>query len=114
MSYCRFSTNNFECDLYCYQSDEGYVTHVARIKTRPGTARPVPGETMDKYLGRLSESTVEIGLPFDGVTFTDETLEDFEARLRMLRETGYRFPDSVFDMIREERLDDQAKNAWVV
>ena len=29
MSYCRFSTDNFRCDLYAYGSHDGYHLHVA-------------------------------------------------------------------------------------
>ena len=28
MSYCRWSTDDFACDLYCYESAAEYVTHV--------------------------------------------------------------------------------------
>lgn len=116
MSYCRFSTDNFECDLYCYQSDEGYRTHVATHRTKPGLVHPQmrSDETLDEFCRRIDDATCEIGLPYDGVSFTDETLEDFEARLRMLRDAGYRFPDRVFDEIREEILDEHARNAWAV
>jgi hypothetical protein len=34
-----------------------------------------------------------IGLPSDGMTFADETAEDFLNRLEMLREQGYNFPE---------------------
>jgi hypothetical protein len=43
-----------------------------------------------------------LGLPHDGESFNDETLEDFLARLLMLREAGYRFPDYVLERVREE------------
>jgi len=30
MSYCRFSSNNWDCDVYVYESGYvGFVTHVA-------------------------------------------------------------------------------------
>lgn len=29
MSYCRWSSDNWKCDLYCYEDANGYITHVA-------------------------------------------------------------------------------------
>jgi hypothetical protein len=29
MSYCRFSTDNFNSDVYVYESEQGYVVHIA-------------------------------------------------------------------------------------
>ena len=29
MAYCRWSSEDYQCDLYCYESKEGYVTKVA-------------------------------------------------------------------------------------
>lgn len=81
MSYCRWSTDDFTCDLYCYESSEGYVTHVASYKD-----------------SREKDSREPIGLAYDGQSFLDETPEDFLATLTMLKEAGYTFP---FERIRE-------------
>ena len=34
MSCCRWSSDNWKCDLYCHRSSDGYITHVAgnRVK----------------------------------------------------------------------------------
>lgn len=29
MSYCRWSSDHFECDVYVYESSQGWVTHIA-------------------------------------------------------------------------------------
>jgi DNA repair photolyase len=34
MSYCRWSSDYFNCDLYCYESNSGYETHVAAYRRR--------------------------------------------------------------------------------
>lgn len=40
MSYCRFSSDNWMCDVYCYEHcDGGFVTHVAGNKR---IFRPIP------------------------------------------------------------------------
>jgi hypothetical protein len=39
MSYCRFSSDNWKSDVYVYEADEGWVTHVA---ARRRMFAPVP------------------------------------------------------------------------
>lgn len=41
MSYCRWSSERWQCDLYCYQSDCGWVTHVAGRRRTPFPAELV-------------------------------------------------------------------------
>ena len=116
MSYCRWSSDDFACDLYCYESDYGYVTHVASSRV-VGPVPPLPSaqefihgdadtiaaafKAQHDYLGIAGRE--DIGLPHDGETFVDDALDEFEARLRELRSLGYRFPDYVFDIIAEEK-----------
>lgn len=33
MSYCRWSSNNFECDIYAYESKFGYEIHIKNGKS---------------------------------------------------------------------------------
>lgn len=115
MSYCRFSSDNFRCDLYCYESCYGgWITHVAGnriIGDLP--SMPTSQEILDDpkratlqlnaHLNAVRGATREpIGGPCDGETFNDPTLEDFLRRLVSLREMGYRFPDGVLEAVREE------------
>ena len=115
MSYCRFSTDDFQCDLYCYASvGGGFVTHVAgnRIAFVEELPPDVPFDTEhteqwlerhNKVMDIISRSPREpIGLPHDGDTFSDETLQELLARLVMLRGMGYRLPEYVIDNVREE------------
>lgn len=111
MSYCRWSSDNWKCDLYCYESVHGgYYTHVAgnRIvgdvpeidwRASPddiAVAYKVQREFMDNCKRR------DIGLPHDCETFVDGDLESFKARLLMLREAGYSFSDLVLQEIDAE------------
>lgn len=129
MSYCRWSSDDFGCDLYCYESAEGYVTHVAG--SRPVgdvpkvTAWPPPGGDDPAAVANWSQLIVDemqtqhaflmkcerapIGLAFDGETFTDRTLQDFHSRLVMLRANGYRFPDGVLQTILDEIAGERAE-----
>ena len=112
MSYCRWSSDNFKCDVYCYEDVMGgYTTHVANSKP-VGDLPEMPSINMPKeeWKNKYKEyreafdkvENEKIGLRHDGETFNDETLEDFLDRLLYLKEVGYHIPDYVFDDIREE------------
>jgi hypothetical protein len=106
MSYCRWSDDDWHCDLYCYESaDGGWVTHVA-INRVVGEVPHVPEfdpGNKESYITAHNAQMhfltvcdrVEIGLPFDGETYHDWRIEDFRDRLVELRKAGYRFPDYV-------------------
>jgi len=125
MSYCRWSTDNFGCDLYCYEDVAGgYTTHVAgnrivgdvpKIGEFPLTWNDEEREEYEKRcLAQMRFlQTCErkpIGLPYDGQSFNDSDLESFLERLLHLREVGYKFPDRVIDAVKEE-LNEQTKEA---
>lgn len=120
MSYCRWSTDDFQCDLYVYADvGGGFTTHVAG--NRPVYREPLP-EPVDfdadvsgwfarhqKVMKMLDVAERKpIGLPHDGETFNDETLDDLLERILALREVGYRFPDYVLDDIRAEIVEANA------
>ena len=71
MSYCRWSTNDFNCDLYCYfdNGEQVYVTAVARYNNNK-----------------------KIGLSYDGEIFHDTTKEEFKKTLLILEKEGYNAP----------------------
>lgn len=121
MSYCRWSSDDFMCDLYCYEDvGGGWTTHVAgtRLSRRPLTPAPMGEDglrlaregrydewaTMHRARSAEIETTPHeaIGLPFDGRTFNDATLEEFRERVVMLRDAGYSVPDYVVEEIDAE------------
>lgn len=108
MSLCRFSSNNFGCDLYCYYDcDGGITTHVARnrvlgdIPKVPSLATVSNEEWLAAHQAQMSfidtAERAHIGLPEDGESFNNPDLESFKSRLTYLRELGYVFPDYLFD-----------------
>jgi hypothetical protein len=117
MSYCRWSSMGFQCDLYCYEDvDGGWTTHVAGLRRIGIPPQPVEPEDYeaDDYLDKLDEfvdsfnlwvkavaacENEPIGLPFDGMSFNDPDLEGFYSRLTELRALGYRFPDEVLEEV---------------
>jgi hypothetical protein len=119
MSYCRFSSDDYQCDVYTYADTMGgYTTHVA--KTRPvldgALPPPVPfsPENIEAYLARHQQvmAWVEhaerkpIGLPFDGESFNDPSASDAADRLQMLKDAGYNVPQHAIDALREEAEDE--------
>lgn len=119
MSYCRWSSDSFRCDLYCYEdASGGWTTHVA------GRKRVLPDDVRDADAGLLKiDSTewvrrhnafmaaldqyplVDIDLPHAGETFNDATLEEFRERIVWLKGLGYRVPDCVLEAIDQEIAD---------
>lgn len=118
MSYCRFSTDDFQCDVYCYESDAGFQLHVASNK--PDFKEPLPppidwGEQgqdgfNEKYLKRHrkvmemveSADRISINRPHAGKSFCFDTPDELADFLVVLEGEGYRFPGKVIDCLREE------------
>ncbi|WP_277212309.1 hypothetical protein [Isoptericola croceus] len=119
MSYCRLSSEDFASDVYVYESDEGWVVHVAASRHR--TAEPMPAPigvdpAVDPhgwaaaYLRRHAEvariidaaELVAIGGPYDGRSFIEDTATMCADRLVKIVAAGYRVPDGVIDNLRAE------------
>jgi len=111
MSYCRWSSDDFQCDLYCYEAvGGGYITHVASmryvIKELPppikfGDERWAARHDIVMRIVENSE-LVPIGLPCDGEHYEDETLEEFRDRIAGLIAMGYRAHSRVLETIDAE------------
>jgi hypothetical protein len=110
MSYCRWSSDDWKCDLYCYHSVCGnFITHVAG---RKHIGVPVnPHKITDKEYWLAHQSQMEfletaemkdIGLPYDSEHFQDPDLESFLQRVNCLKEAGYHVPVWVLESIEEE------------
>ena len=121
MSYCRWSSDNWRSDVYCYENVSGaWTTHVAKGRYR----EPIPQEpdlglfdnglSPDEWMKRHQTvmdyletcGTDPIGLPHDGETFDDENAEAMLERLKMLRGAGYRVPEYVFETLQAEIRED--------
>lgn len=115
MSYCRWSSDDFQCDVYVYESvGGGFVTNVAgmRVVFEEPLPQPVPFDKdhLDAFLARhdqvlamVDAATREpIGLPYDGEDFVDPDAGTCADRLEALRRIGYRVPDYAIEALREE------------
>jgi hypothetical protein len=110
MSYCRFSSDHFRSHLYCYESDEGFVIHIAARKAiiDRSLLKPVTSSIQDiidnNYIlnDLLSECEYEeINLPYAGETFIEETEQDMYKRILELNKLGYYVPQDLLNEIEE-------------
>lgn len=123
MSYCRWSSDGWRCDVYCYADvSGGYTTHVASATRMHREGKPCPNifengiaaaELMVRYKAHnvwMEETDiVPLGLPHDGETFRHANLEEFRECLAGLWALGYHVPDYVFEEIDAE-IKEEAEN----
>lgn len=115
MAFCRWSSMNWRCDLYCYEDVAGgFTTHVAGnrvvgdIPEEPDLSllRTASTDWLGKHRAVMeflaTAERTPITLPHAGETFNDYTLAAFKERLLYLRGLGYLFPDDVLSEIDEE------------
>lgn len=114
MSYCRFSSDIRKSDVYVYESDYGWVTHVAQNRVQTDEALPpevmLCQENAEAFFYRMKKVSeilargkrVGIGLPWDGATFTDPTPKKCADRLIKLKNLGYHVPQHAVDALLEE------------
>lgn len=118
MSYCRWSSDNWKCDVYCYEDvSGGWTTHVAASKRKGVPEANFPEEDTEegkaKWAAEMKAKMdflkdaplIPIGLPHYGESFNDGSLEAFKARLTMLKGVGYNVPPYVFETIDDEIND---------
>lgn len=123
MAYCRWSSMNWRCDLYCYEHVGGYwIVHVAGnrvvgdIPPEPSweLLRPESSEAdrakfwdMHKAVMVFLETAERepITLPHVGETFTADSPAAMAEKLLELRAVGYRFPDDVLTELAEEQSE---------
>ncbi|EMY3672616.1 TPA: hypothetical protein SL368_005881 [Pseudomonas aeruginosa] len=118
MSYCRWSSDDFQCDLYVYEGVDGvFYTHVATnrvIYTEP-LPPPIPfkpefvqeySERHKKVMAMVDAADREpIGLQHDGHDFCDDDSAACADRLEYLKGVGYRVPQYAIDALREEAAE---------
>lgn len=93
MSYTRWSTDDFRSDVYCYPHVDGhYQLEIASSKEMESSE-----ETNSHVTYRMP-----IDLPYDGHSFSFDTLEELFNKLSELRSLGYYIADSAFNNIEKE------------
>lgn len=123
MSYCRWSSDNFYCDAYVYESSAGWETHLANQRRPPGA--PDNGATAmfkslqvlrndlaaDAY--RLAQAAWDEWAernplqPIDhdeaGESFIHESPGECADNLERLRSEGFVIPQYAIDALREKQ-----------
>ncbi|PXV54210.1 hypothetical protein SAMN04487785_11410 [Dyella jiangningensis] len=115
MSYCRFSSNDFLCDVYVYESClGGWEIHVAanRVVFKEPLPDPLPwsAENAEACVARMRKVSamvdvadrVDIDLPHAGESFNESSPGECADRLEYLRGLGYVVPQHAIDTLREE------------
>jgi hypothetical protein len=128
MSYCRWSSDNFKCDLYVYEdANGGWTSHVAaRRRVGLDTLPPSPYDMIGNapaeetaaaykaYHDALKRLPFEkLTLPHAGETFNDPDPASCAERLKYLKGLGYNVPDYAIEDLTDEALTNEALSPQV-
>lgn len=114
MSYCRWSSDDWQCDVYVYEDTEGFwSTHVASRKKVPSVELParVPwrGNVTEAMEREAVVRTILDAEPWTmiehesrGKTFRSSTAIECAELLDGLKREGLSVPQHVIDTLREE------------
>lgn len=124
MSLCRWSSDDWQCELYVYGAEHGWTVHVAGNRFDPPEDFPrtppypegIESQSPEfrEWVGRVIECHAAqsrffdqrggygtmlspIGGAYDGDTFDGLDNEQLVDTLAVLRDAGYRFPDGVLE-----------------
>lgn len=117
MSYCRWSTGDFRCDLYIYADLRGgWTCHIGASRyALPDDAYPPESADPKDFKAWMARQqkvnelirdapTVRIELPYAGESRWFDDPYDLSVFLVELRELGYRFPFEIIDELRNEAV----------
>jgi len=117
MSYCRWSSDDFQCDIYCYaHCDGGYRIHVATNRVDPLPLPPLDEnastEAFVEHHMKVMElmKTAEhkrIGLSCDGETYHEQTARGAAEQLKRLKGIGYNVPQYAIDSLLEDAVEEE-------
>ena len=111
MSYCRFSSANWKCDVYVYDGSEGITIHTAStrfegyIPKMPNIMEVSNQEWHEAYLkrNRFIKKCVRVKIDSEeaGKTTYHRTPEEAVKELRFLQYEGFFVPEWVFTDLEE-------------
>jgi hypothetical protein len=118
MSYCRWSSDDYQCDVYVWEDcDGGYRVCVAELQYVFAEPLPPPvsyeADGFDAWFARSRKvsamiecaSRKPIGLPRDGERYSTETASETVELLEDLKREGYNVPQYAIDALREETAE---------
>jgi hypothetical protein len=107
MSYCRWSNDDWTCDIYAYEAEDGFTVHVAanrytsEIPHLPSFYEVSNDEWFEAYQAQMkaveTSEKKKIGGKYDGKIFIYDTLEEFLNGIADIRSHGYNVPEYVFE-----------------
>ena len=117
MAYCRWSSDDFTCDVYVYEDvNGGFTCHIAESRyvgdipkvgpiPRPftedeGRAWIAARKAQSAWLSDAAHCPIE--LPHAGDTIRTETAEEMADELVRLKGLGYHVSSYAIDALREE------------
>lgn len=119
MSYCRWSSDQFQCDVYVYEDcSGGWTTHVAGRRSKWKSPK-FPWRAHGKWywsvvwrwysvrnrLWSRFRTLHDIGLKYDGDSFNHDTPSECAEHLIHLRVTGYNVPQYAIESLFEEQVE---------
>ena len=106
MAYCRFSDDSFRSDIYCYESEEGFVVNVADtrylfnelVPELPEDFRNLSPEEINQHFVLMREiiersKKEPILLPDARATFVFDDHQSTIDKLVNLSNSGFRVPE---------------------
>lgn len=126
MTICRFSHDQYRCDIYTYQSEDGYVLHVAgtRLLWDP-PLDPMSPEALNlpaaqwstvqsEYLEQLTRAPrAPLEHPEAGTSHTFATIRELKDKILELARTGIRIPawlPATLDELASEEQEPEPEN----
>lgn len=112
MSYCRWSCDDYKCDVYCYEDCGGFF-YVGVADVNYDFKEPLPDklslgdegwlERHNKVLDMCENADKKpIGLSRDGESFKVKTAAETAEMLESLKAEGYNVPDYAIEALKEE------------
>lgn len=132
MSYCRWSSDGGQCDLYCYEDvNGGFTTHVAGRRRHPPPDNLIdpygplgikmitggkPGDwktTNEKWQKYLETAGFDLIIsPHAGMSYNDPTIEEFRDRIvELSKDKDLKVPVWLLGSINEEIIADAITNS---
>lgn len=115
MSYCRFSSDNYSSDIYCYEAEGGgFVIHIAGNRVVGDVPKidwgvKEPDILHKQYRAQMDYLATalhyDIDLPHAGESFYCGTAGECANQLVYLRDLGYNVPQRAIESLKEEEND---------
>lgn len=112
MSYCRWSSDNWKSDIYCYEGVDNKIhIHVAASKRlNVPEANWTEDKPIEQYMEELriqseylkTAELVPIGLTWDGDSFECDGYQEALDVLLHLQDQGYHVPQFAIECLKEE------------